>query len=179
MLLTRWHPLVNDWNRAWGEYTPQAPALAVSFPPVNVWEDQNNLYVEAELPGLNHDDLNVYVEGDQLTLSGERKSCGDHGRWHRQERGFGRFQRTFTLPAVVDADKIEAQLDAGLYRERLNKTWEQFLKEYDEKILSGLAPRTRAQAMTSLKHFERLARPGKPSRAALPGRARADRITPD
>lgn len=115
MLLTRFHPyMLNELNRAWGEFAQHRPGLAGTFPPVNVREDRDQLYVEAELPGLNQDDLEVLVEGDQLTLRGERKPAADEGRWHRQERGFGRFQRTFTLPVAVDADKVEARLEHGV-----------------------------------------------------------------
>jgi len=123
MLLTRLHPLVvNDWNRAWGDLTQQRPGLAGSFPPVNVWEDQEKLYVEAELPGLNQDNLEILVEGDQLTVRGERKPATDEGRWHRQERAFGRFQRTLTLPVAVDADKVEARLEQGVLTLTLPKS---------------------------------------------------------
>src|SRR4051794_34343445 len=116
MMLTRFHPAVlNEWNRLqnemtrlWGDLAQTArPGLALSFPPVNLWEDKDSLYVEAELPGLTHDDVEIFVEGDKLTIRGERKPLAEDGRWHRQERGFGKFQRIFTLPAPVEADKIE------------------------------------------------------------------------
>jgi HSP20 family protein len=123
MLLTRFHPLVlNGWDPAWGNLPQPRPGLAGSFPPVNVREDQDQFYVEAELPGLNHDDLEILVEGDQLTIRGERKPVADEGRWHRQERAFGRFQRTFTLPVAVDADKVEARLDQGVLTLTLPKS---------------------------------------------------------
>jgi HSP20 family protein len=124
MLLTRFHPhLLNEWNRLVEDFSQRArPILAVSFPPVNLWEDKDNLYAEAELPGLTHDDIEVFVEGDQLTLRGERKPAEQEGRWHRQERGYGKFERTFTLPVQVNADQVQARLEQGVLTLTLPKS---------------------------------------------------------
>ncbi len=90
------------------------PGLAVAYPAVNVWEDDDHVYAEAELPGLQLSDLEIYVTGgNQLTLKGERKEPAS-GVWHRQERGFGTFTRVITLPMDVDADKIEAKFCNGV-----------------------------------------------------------------
>jgi HSP20 family protein len=123
MLTMRWQPfLANEWdqlqknvNRLYDRAAPWL-ALAAAYPPVNVWEDDNHVYAEAELPGVPHDKLEVYVtEGDQLTLQGERQpNAPANGAWHRQERGFGKFDRTLTLPAPVDADKVEARFEQGV-----------------------------------------------------------------
>ncbi len=123
MVLNRFAPFMqNEWNRLQGELNQVfeglanagRTALAQSYPAVNVWEEADSLFAEAELPGLTEADIEVYVEGDQLTIKGERKPAVGQGRWHRQERGFGKFQRILTLPAPVDADKIEARLDQGV-----------------------------------------------------------------
>src|SRR5438105_4034456 len=114
MLMTRWNPFGMEWwSRPLGETNRLSdraawPALAVSYPPVNLWEDEANLYVEAELPGMALDKLELYVnQGDQLTIEGERVPFeAAKGVWHRQERGFGKFSRAITLPCVVDADKV-------------------------------------------------------------------------
>jgi len=99
----------------WALDLPRGVSLA-TFPPVNVWEDAEAFHVEAELPGLTHEQLQLSVTNrNQLTLQGERlpEEAGK-GRWHRRERGFGRFQRVLKLPASVDADKIDAKFDNGL-----------------------------------------------------------------
>lgn len=121
MLATRLTPfLANEWNRLQREMGGLLrhpwPALAQAFPLVNLWEDANNFYAEAELPGLAQDQVEIYVtEGNQLTLQGERKPAElPQGTWHRQERGFGKFSRVLTLPAPVDADKVEARLTNGV-----------------------------------------------------------------
>jgi HSP20 family protein len=100
------------------------PARAFApFPPLNLWEDDGSLFVEAELPGMKLDDIHVTLtEGDQLTISGERKIGGTDALWHRQECGYGRFSRTVTLPVQVNADQVEAKYDAGVLTLTLPKT---------------------------------------------------------
>jgi HSP20 family protein len=114
----------NEMNRLFDRWTDDGLfAGSSSFPTLNVWEDGEHLFVEAELPGLNLKDLEIYVTGgNQLTIKGERKlSVPDNGVWHRRERAFGEFQRALTLPFPVDADKVEARLENGVLRLQLTK----------------------------------------------------------
>jgi HSP20 family protein len=97
---------------------------AGGFPPMNVWEEGEQVCVEAELPGQDLKDLEIYVTGgNQLTVKGQRKqaTAESKGVWHRQERGFGQFSRTLTLPFPVDADKVEARLENGVLKLKLAK----------------------------------------------------------
>ena len=122
MLLTRWDPFTNVWDETSRWTRPYAalpwsgPALSAAYPAVNVWQDENNVYAEAELPGLSPDDLQLYVtEGDRLVLQGERTPRRpEKGVWHRRERGFGTFRREVVLPVTVDADKVEARFENGV-----------------------------------------------------------------
>jgi HSP20 family protein len=109
----------------WGVNAPRGMGL-VAFPPVNVWEDTDSFHVEAELPGLTQKQLQLSATNrNQLVLQGERlPSETDKGRWHRRERGFGRFQRLLKLPAPVDADKIEATFENGVLHVVLPKAEE-------------------------------------------------------
>jgi HSP20 family protein len=85
------------------------------FPALNAWADDDNLYVEAEIPGLGLDDVEITVLGEDLTLSGERQDVLEDGTsHHRRERGIGPFSRTLRLPYTVDADEVEAQLKDGV-----------------------------------------------------------------
>lgn len=125
-MLGQLHQLHNEVNRLfdrWGETRREAYA-ATEYPAMNLWEDGDAFRLEAEVPGLDLKDLEIYVTGhDQLTLKGERKPPQlDKAVHHRQERGFGAFVRTFTLPADVNADKVEARLDNGVLRLRLPKS---------------------------------------------------------
>ena len=139
-ILTRWEPFgglrhemrqMRRFQRAmdrlfgrWGIDLPEWPALAVSYPPVNLWEDDDFVYAEAELPGLKLPDLEITVSaGDQLTLKGKREKTGpEKVEWHRQERGFGSFERTIKLPVRVDAAKVEARLENGVLTIKMAKS---------------------------------------------------------
>jgi HSP20 family protein len=98
-----------------GQVLPRNVAL-VAFPPINVWEDAEAFHIEVEAPGLTQEQVQVSVTNrNRLTIQGERlpEEVGK-GRWHRRERGFGRFQRVLELPAPVEADRVEARLENGL-----------------------------------------------------------------
>jgi HSP20 family protein len=115
--------LQNEVNHLFDQFSPTR-ALAGTYPPINMWEDDNNVYVEAELPGMTQDELHIFVsEGNQLTIAGERRPCTfEKAAWHRQERGYGKFQRTFPLPVRVDADTVEAHLEQGVLLVTLPKS---------------------------------------------------------
>jgi HSP20 family protein len=120
----RLHGEMDRLLEGWGVDLPRTGVPA--FPPVNVWEDQDAFHVEAELPGLTREQLQISVNHrNQLTLQGERPvEEFEKGRWHRRERGFGRFQRVLKLPAPVDADKVEAKLEDGVLLLTLPKSEE-------------------------------------------------------
>jgi HSP20 family protein len=103
----------NEMNRLFDSFGPENggwPSLAVAYPAVNIREDAEHVFVEAELPGMDSSDLEIYVTGgNQLFLEGKRKEPQPgQGVWHRRERGFGSFSRVIALPADVDPDKVEA-----------------------------------------------------------------------
>ena len=111
-----------NFDRLFDNFGAELTRPVTAFPAVNVWEDNEAFHLEAELPGLKQDDVNIAVtQRNVLTLSGERKPEEGEGRWHRRERGFGRFQRVLRLPAPVDADKVEAKLENGVLRLTLPK----------------------------------------------------------
>jgi HSP20 family protein len=129
MRLTRWQTFNPVWNQLqqlqtemnqlfdrWGTDGGRLLGLGSAYPAVNVWEDADAVHVEAELPGLDLKDLEIYVTGGtQLTVKGDRKrTVPEKGVWHREERGFGNFTRTLTLPFQVNADKVEARFDNGV-----------------------------------------------------------------
>jgi len=112
--------LIEQMDRLFGPVGFDAPV----YPPLNVWEDQDNYYVESELPGMKLDDIHVSVaEGNQLTLSGQRvPSAPERATWIKQECGHGTFTRAIALPAAVDADKVEARYEAGVLTLTLPKS---------------------------------------------------------
>lgn len=84
-------------------------------PPVEIYENEQELVFLLELPGFQKDQINISFENGQLTFSGERKPDDQGGRnYHRNERWYGRFERSFQLPVSVDSEKISANLNQGL-----------------------------------------------------------------
>jgi HSP20 family protein len=125
MLTTRWRSFGNDgWNEFHYEmndlldqlHTDRRRTLAPPYPTLNVWEQNDTVHVETELPGMKLDDLEIYVtKGDRLAIKGDRKRPSpETSTWHRQERRFGNFSRVVTLPADVDHNKMEASFNYGV-----------------------------------------------------------------
>ena len=98
---------------------------AAAFPLLNVWEDEHHFLVEAELPGLRMEDLEVTVLGEELMLKGERKDPERNGAaYHRRERGSGSFVRSISMPAAVDGEHVTASLHDGVLSISLPKAKE-------------------------------------------------------
>lgn len=139
MSILRWHPLgqiENEFDRAHndemnrflqcvGTRGPADPSGApVAYPPVNVWDDDENIYLSAELPGITLENFEITVtDGTRLTLKGQR-TAAEVGKttWHRLERCFGSFSRTIILPVPVDPERVEARFELGDLRVKLAKS---------------------------------------------------------
>lgn len=98
-------------------------SLGAWSPAVDIYEQNGNIVLKAELPGVDDKDVEVKVENNVLTLRGERKLEGEVKRenYHRIERAYGGFTRAFTLPSVVDTEKIKADFKDGVLRMTLPK----------------------------------------------------------
>ena len=94
------------------------------FPAVNITENNDKYVVRAELPGIKADDIELQVNGRNLTISGERKirSEDQSAKYHRREREAGRFSRVIGLPGDIDADGVEAKMVNGLLMIHLSKS---------------------------------------------------------
>jgi HSP20 family protein len=105
-----------DW-----QYRDSAGASWV--PPVDIFEDSEAIRIMAELPGVRPDDVKISLEGNVLTIHGQKQQIAEERteRVHRYERTYGVFERTFSLPASVDANKIKAQYDVGVLTVTLPK----------------------------------------------------------
>jgi HSP20 family protein len=113
-------PFFGDWSKNFNFNS------SVFTPRVDVTEDKENLYVHAEVPGVDKKDIKVSVVGDVLTLSGEKKieQKDENKNYYRIERHSGSFSRSFTLPAEVQSDKISAEYKDGVLMVTLSKTEE-------------------------------------------------------
>lgn len=115
---TPFHRLRDEMDRMLTRMLPEVDprfARGPNFPALNAWEEADAVYVEAEVPGVTLDDLEITVKGDELTISGERKlSAVEQATYHRRERVAGKFERFLQLPYDVAADKVEAKLKDGV-----------------------------------------------------------------
>ncbi|PTQ66519.1 Hsp20/alpha crystallin family protein [Celeribacter persicus] len=109
--------LMRSMLRDFDRVSPSRLAQPV-FPAVNVWQSDEAVAITAELPGVDPADIDISVKENVLTLSGERKApeVPEGARWHRNERGFGRFARSVRLPFVAADDKVEARMTNGVLR---------------------------------------------------------------
>ena len=99
---------------------PNGQQLAV---PVDLWETKDAYHLQADLPGLSPDDIEINVTPDIVTISGETKPGTDvtNEGWLRQERLFGKFKRSFTVPTQIDPSKVEAKFTNGVLELVLRK----------------------------------------------------------
>jgi HSP20 family protein len=99
------------------------PTGTAFVPPVNVYEDEHNIILTAELPGIEEKDLNITVENNVLTITGERKMETEVKKenFQRVERRYGRFTRSFTLPPTVDPENVNAEFNNGVLKLTLQK----------------------------------------------------------
>jgi HSP20 family protein len=134
MAITRWDPyrevltlqnrlnsLFQDYGRGHGENDSVFTAAFV--PPVDVYEDDHKIVLKLEVPGLRQEDLDIQIENNALTVKGERKFEKEEKEenFHRIERRYGSFFRSFTVPNTVNSEAVKASYDAGVLRIELEK----------------------------------------------------------
>ena len=92
-------------------------------PSVDIYETENELVVKADLPDVDAKDIDVRVENQTLTIAGERKfeATSNEKGYHRIERSYGNFVRSFAVPSAFDTDKINAAYNNGVLTVKLNK----------------------------------------------------------
>ena len=110
-------------HRAFGATERRDESLAAWAPPVDIAEEKDRILITAELPGFRQDQISVQMENGMLTLSGERRFEKESAEkaYHRIERSYGQFVRSFSLPNNVDRDKIKAKFADGLLQLELPK----------------------------------------------------------
>jgi HSP20 family protein len=113
-----WNQLQREMSRVFDRWQTGdgRGGLLSSYPAINMWEDEESIHLEAELPGFELKDLEIYVTGgSQVSIKGRRQPhAPEKAQWHRQERGHGSFVRVVNLPFAVDADKVQAKLEHGI-----------------------------------------------------------------
>ena len=160
-LLTRWEPFrelstiqdrMNRTNRLFREsYSSEGPEEALTTtnfsPPVDIYEDEHNITLKLEVPGIDEREIDVRVEGSTLTVNGERKIEKEEKEenFRRIERQYGSFTRSFTVPSSVDSGQVSAHYDKGVLKINLAKKAEAKPKQIkvnvgSEKTLEAKAP---------------------------------------
>ena len=101
--------------------------LSAWNPSVDIYENDDNIVIKAEIPGVDKDNIHVDLKGRVLTLKGERKNETEvnEDRFYRRELSYGRFERAFTLPAEVDPAKVKADFKDGVLKVEVPKPEEQ------------------------------------------------------
>jgi len=124
-------------------------------PAVDVYEDEHSIQLKLEVPGIDEKDLDVKVENNVLSVSGERKLEKEEKEenFHRVERRYGSFTRSFTLPNTVSTDDIQADYDHGVLKVRLAKRAEAKPKQIKvsvggQKTIEGKKVESQAQSKT-------------------------------
>jgi len=156
MAIIRWDPyrdlitLREKMNRLFEESYGSRPddrdlISSTWTPSVDIYEKENNLTLCAELPGIKEDDIEIRIEDNTLTLKGERNFEKEtkEENYHRIERAYGTFQRTFTLPHYIDQDKIKAEHEDGILKIVMPKKSE--LKPRNVKILKAEKTESKAK----------------------------------
>jgi HSP20 family protein len=119
-------------NLVSGKWTPQ----------VDIYEDKNAIALEADLPGVKPEDVKISLENFKLTVSGERKFEHEENQnsWHRAERGYGSFTRSFSLPTSVNVDGVKAEFKNGVLRITLPKREEVKARQIQVEVKGNGVP---------------------------------------
>lgn len=140
MSLVRWRPfrdLMNvqcEFDRMFDEFFGRSLNVidgGLWSPAVDVSEDNDNVYVAVEVPGMTKDSVKITLQDNLLTIQGEKKQETEQKgkNYHRMERSYGSFTRSFSLPTTIQADKIKASYKDGLLNITLPKAEEVKPKE--------------------------------------------------
>ena len=150
MALIRWEParelntLQNEMNRLFNTFfDAPAPNGSVAqrrwLPPMDLVENKDEFVLRADLPGVSEDDVNIELEDNVLTISGERKSEHEERKegFHRVERASGSFSRSLTLPEGVNPEGIKASFDRGVLQVHIPKPEERKPRKVAISVGSG------------------------------------------
>ena len=149
--LTRYEPFrelvnfQNQMNRIFQDYSRGSDELLTSgtfVPAVDIYEDEHSITLKLEVPGIEEKDLDIKLENNTLTVKGERNFEKEEKEenFHRIERRYGAFARSFTLPNTVDPENVQANYENGILKITLAKKAE--AKPNQIKVGTGTAPKT-------------------------------------
>jgi len=131
--------IFNDFTSSNGEMQNESLSAGNFIPPVDIYEDANRLVLKLEVPGIPREDLQINLESQTLTVKGERKLIKDEKgeNFHRIERRYGNFVRSFTLRATIETDSAQANYENGVLSITLQKKEAAKPKQLKIEIGSG------------------------------------------
>ncbi len=125
MSLVKWTPILpdsfEDMNH-WFDWPTSKMSLNYA-PAIDIWQDQDNIYAECPLVGINPADVSISIENDVLTIEGqsEKKSEVDERNYYRKEVRYGSFHRVVSLPAAVNSEQAKAEYENGVLKVSIPK----------------------------------------------------------
>jgi HSP20 family protein len=146
MAVTRWDPrstlstfqreISNLIDSFFGPTSEEGASLSTLIPPVDIEEKDKEFRISVELPGVKKDDVKINLKDNVISISGEKKQEKkvDKENYHRIERTFGKFQRSFTLPDYVDIENIDAGYKDGILNITVPKLKESVSKQIEVKV---------------------------------------------
>jgi HSP20 family protein len=148
MAITRWDPfrdvlaLQNRMNSLFQDFhrADSDVSTAAFVPPVDIYEDQHKIVLKLEVPGMKESDLDIQLENNVLTVKGERRFEKEEKEenFHRIERRYGSFYRSFTIPNTVDPESVKANYEAGVLKIELEKRAEARPKQIKVEVGKSL-----------------------------------------
>ncbi|OGU27108.1 MAG: heat-shock protein Hsp20 [Ignavibacteria bacterium GWA2_35_9] len=127
MTLIKFEPLreLENWNEKIHRFFNDFQVTDFNYyPHIDISDDENNIYVEAEIPGVKKEDIKITLQDNILTISGEKKNTKeekDKKNFFRSERVYGSFTRSFTLPEDINPDSVEAKFENGILNISIQK----------------------------------------------------------
>ncbi len=111
-------PELENFRRLANVFDSPQVRVRPTFPAINIWTNQEGAVIEAKLPNFNPEDIDISVEGETITIAGERtpEELEAGKQYLRRERRYGKFSRTFQLPFAIAADAVEADYEKGILR---------------------------------------------------------------
>jgi HSP20 family protein len=149
VLQNRLNSIFNDFTSSNGELQNESLSAGNFIPPVDIYEDANRLVLMLEVPGIPQEDLQINLENQTLTVKGERKFVKDEKEenFHRIERRYGSFVRSFTLPATIETDSAQANFENGVLSITLQKKEAAKPKQLKIEIGSGSNSKSTSKQM--------------------------------
>lgn len=141
MTLIKFEPLkeFESFQNQIKKYFDDFPSFGLNYensfsPRIDISEKDDNIFVEAEIPGVKKDDLKITLQDNILTIKGEKKKEKESkdNNYYRCERSYGSFSRSFTLPSEVNTDKVDAKFNDGMLKIELKKIEQ---KKAQEKLI--------------------------------------------